>query len=366
MNPLEYDAIPADRVLHWYKVRRPGQLRGVPDILAALPLFAYLRRLTLASVASAEIAANYAAVLTSDLPPPGNTDTDPEDEPFDKLPAPRAGMVTLPRGYGLTQLEPKHPAPNYRDFKGEILTETGATVGAPRNVSTGSSAEYNYSSGRLDHLPYERMICVLRSDLREVVLDPVFREWVWEARRIEGVLPPDLPPIELWSWEWHYDGFDSIDPLKDAQTDETELRNNTTTLAEVYAKKGKDWEEAVRQRAKEQDLLTELGLSSVMSLATGGTTTTTTNDDGTEQTASTAAAGGGVQSTALNGPQIQSLLLLADKVVMKQYPADAATALVRAAFPLMSPKLIDQFIKGLVAAPTPEPTPNGAEQATAA
>jgi hypothetical protein len=73
-----------------------------------------------------------------------------------------------------------------------------------------------------------------------------------------------------------------------------------------------------------------------------------------------------VQSTALNGPQIQSLLLLADKVVMKQYPADAATALVRAAFPLMSPKLIDQFIKGLVAAPTPEPTPNGAEQATAA
>ena len=42
---------------------------------------------------------------------------------------------------------------------------------------------------------------------------------------------------------------------------EKRLANNTTTLAAEYAKQGKDWETELRQRAKEKNLMDELGLS---------------------------------------------------------------------------------------------------------
>uniref|UniRef100_A0A7C4LLG5 Phage portal protein n=1 Tax=Schlesneria paludicola TaxID=360056 RepID=A0A7C4LLG5_9PLAN len=41
---MEYDRIPATSVLHWFRCDRPGQARGVPDILPALPRYAEVGR----------------------------------------------------------------------------------------------------------------------------------------------------------------------------------------------------------------------------------------------------------------------------------------------------------------------------------
>ena len=43
----EYDTVRADAMIHYFRCDRPGQIRGVPDITPALPLFAQLRRYTL-------------------------------------------------------------------------------------------------------------------------------------------------------------------------------------------------------------------------------------------------------------------------------------------------------------------------------
>jgi capsid protein len=50
-------------VIHWFRKDRPGQNRGLPDILPALPLFAQLRRYTQAVLAAAESAANVAIFM---------------------------------------------------------------------------------------------------------------------------------------------------------------------------------------------------------------------------------------------------------------------------------------------------------------
>lgn len=41
---LSYDRVPAEVFIHYFRVDRPGQSRGIPDITPALPLFARLRR----------------------------------------------------------------------------------------------------------------------------------------------------------------------------------------------------------------------------------------------------------------------------------------------------------------------------------
>lgn len=346
--------LPASAVLHWFKPLRPGQSRGIPVLAKALPLFAQLRRYTLATLSAAELAAMLAGVLESDLPPDQGGPV--SVEAMDEIELVRGALLTMPAGWKANQFKPEQPVSGYREFKSELISEASRAALVPRNLASGDSSAYNYSSGRLDHLPYQRVVRVERDRLRNRVLDRVFLAWVQEAA-LAGAIPPALPPVASWAWDWHWDGFDSLDPQKDAQTDETELRNQTTTLAEIYARKGQDWEEAVRQRAIELRLLNDLGLSAAQAAMTpaapapGGAGT----DESGEAAEVAAGQGGGVQATALNGAQIASLVQIADKVALRQYPAAAAVAIVQAAFPLMSLSLIRSFIDALATYEAPAP-----------
>ncbi len=72
--------VPCDQMIHYFRPDRPGQRRGLPDIMPALPLFALLRRYTLAVIAAAETAADFAAVLYTDAPANGEaTECEPMD-----------------------------------------------------------------------------------------------------------------------------------------------------------------------------------------------------------------------------------------------------------------------------------------------
>ena len=256
---LDADVIDARNVVHWYKPRRAGQLRGVPEILSSLTLYAYLRRYTLATVAAAETAANLAGVLETELPA-DREDGAPDIKTMEDIPLVRGSLLTMPAGWKASQFKPEQPVNTYKDFKGEVLTEAGQPVGAPRNISTGSSAEYNYSSGRLDHGIYQRGVKVRRGDLRDRVLDRVFGAWLDEASLIPGLIPAGLPLRAAWTWDWYFDGFASLDPSKDAQTDKVRLETGTTTYAEIFAEKGLDWEEQFEQRAREIQRLAELNI----------------------------------------------------------------------------------------------------------
>ena len=60
--------------------------------------------------------------------------------------------------------------------------------------------------------------------------------------------------------QWFWDGQEHVDPAKEANAQATRLSSHTTTLAYEYARQGRDWENALRQRAKELALMRELGL----------------------------------------------------------------------------------------------------------
>src|SRR6185295_15864238 len=56
-------------VLHWFRVERPGQRRGIPDITPSLPNFNQLRRYSLAVLSAAELCASFAAIIKTAYPP---------------------------------------------------------------------------------------------------------------------------------------------------------------------------------------------------------------------------------------------------------------------------------------------------------
>ena len=257
---LDYDRVPAESVIHWFRTDRPGQARGIPDIMPALPLFAQLRRFTLAVIAAAETAADFAGILYTDAPANGEADA---AEPFEPIELEQRALLTMPGGWKMSQLEAEQPSTTYGEFKREILNEIARCLSMPYCIAACNSSGYNYASGRLDHQTYFKSIRVEQAHLEIVVLDRILAAWLDEAVLIPGLLPTGLGPIAEWPHQWFWDGYEHVDPSKEASAQATRLSNHTTTLATEYAKQGRDWEAELRQRAREVSLMNELGLGAV-------------------------------------------------------------------------------------------------------
>ena len=257
----EFDRVPAEAMIHYFRVDRPGQVRGIPEITPALPLFAQLRRYTLAVIAAAETAADFAAVLYTDAPPDGDSEDVPEA--MDLVELERRMATVLPGGWKLGQIQSQQPSTRYGEFKREILNEIARCLEMPYNVAACNSSGYNYASGRLDHQVWHRAIRVQQGHLSRAVLDRLLRAWLDEAILVTDYLPlwmrTTSPRALVHQFFW--DGMEHVDPLKEAGAQAVRLGQHTTTLAYEYARQGRDWEVELRQRGKEQALMRQLGLA---------------------------------------------------------------------------------------------------------
>ena len=251
---LEFKAVKADDMIHVFRQDRPEQHRGIPEITSALPLFAHLRRFTLAVVSAAEAAADFAGVLYTDAPPNGESDS---VEAMDTIQLERNMLLTMPGGWKMAQVDPKQPVTTYGEFKREILNEIARCLSIPFNIAAGNSSGYNYASGRLDHQTYYKSLKVDQTFIEQTVLDRILERWLREWSLVSKTKVDACDCHHMWFW----DGHEHVDPAKEANAQEKRLKNHTTTLANEYAKQGKDWESELRQCAKEKDLMEKLGLT---------------------------------------------------------------------------------------------------------
>ena len=252
-DSTEAVTVRAENMIHVFRQDRPEQHRGVPEITAALPLFAHLRRFTLAVVSAAEAAADFAGILYTDAPANGEADS---VEAMDTIQLERNMLLTMPGGWKMSQVDPKQPVTTYGEFKREILNEIARCLSMPYNVAAGNSSGYNYASGRLDHQTYYKSLAVDRAFMEAEVLDRVFEAWVREWSLATATRIDACDCRHVWFW----DGQAHVDPAKEANAQEKRLKNMTTTLAAEYARQGKDWETELRQVAKERALMRELGI----------------------------------------------------------------------------------------------------------
>ncbi len=254
---LEYDRVPAEAVLHWFRADRPDQHRGVCEITPALPLFMQLRRYTLAVLAAAETAADLAVVMQTDMG--AEIEDDPEDLPLIELE--RRLITPLPAGWKAEQMKAEQPSTEYQQFKHELLNEIARCVDMPFNIAACNSSGYNYSSGRLDHQTYDKARDVERDDLIIEVLDRTFWAWHAEASRISGYLPQWARAIQpAFDTQWHFDSREHVDPVKEAQAEAIRLANGTDTYASIYARRGRDWEREFEQAERERKEMERRGL----------------------------------------------------------------------------------------------------------
>lgn len=251
LNPLAFLQYPAKSVIHWFRKDRPGQVRGVPEILSALPLFSQLRRYTLAVLEAAETAASFSVILQTEAMPLDTSGNPILGEAFEGIEIDKGMMVTAPAGYKMAQMKAEQPVSTHDQFQQTILREVFHCLNMPYSVGAGDFSKDSYSSGRLGLQTYLRIVKQARHHMKLTVLDRIFAEWLKEAMLVEILPPMAFTPEISIAHDWHFDPFPSIDPLKDGKADEMDLMNGVTTQSELCAERKRDWRKINRQRERE-------------------------------------------------------------------------------------------------------------------
>lgn len=247
----EADVYKASQVVHWYRKTTAEQHRGCTELASSLNLFALLRRYTLAVVNAAETAADFAAILYTD----SIGDETPTPTPFETFDIERGLMMTTPEGWKVSQMKAEQPTTTYREFKREILAEIGRSLHVPLNIIAGDSSNYNYASGRLDHQEYQKSIRNDQTQCALNVMRPIFKQWYAEYSILNN-LERKTPNVVFY-----WDGFEHVDPVKEANAQATRLEAFTTNLSIEYGKQGRDWEDELIQISRERQKMQELGLT---------------------------------------------------------------------------------------------------------
>lgn len=245
---LETTRVPANRVLHWFKMRRPGQHRGVPECASTLNLGAAFRRLREATLSTAEKVAAWTLLLKT-LYEPEEIQTMPAMSQMDIV----HGMMTaLPNAFEPHQLKAEQPGPQYDTFYNTLANEQGRPKNMPLNKVLCNSANYNYASGRLDHQTYYGNLDVDREDGNDSVLDPLFDVWFDFAIARYGWLGGNPSSVSasarfhLWDWPKHR----VADVQAEAGANETKLKSGQIFIHHLFSDAGMDFEDEAEAAAQ--------------------------------------------------------------------------------------------------------------------
>jgi len=235
-------SVPASQVVHWFKLKRPGAHRGIPDCTSSLGVGAHSRRHREATTAACETAANLSAISTTNHSP-ASDEPDPV-APFTGVPLTKNTWLFNPMGWDIHQMKAEHPNATYADFHRLQTSETARPLSMPYNAAACDSSTYSFASGKLDTLCYRAALDVERQDCNDLVMDPIFAAWFREWRLLyDGELDPGTitTPAHQWDWPAH----PVIDEVASANATKTKLETGTTTLRQVYSDNGQDYEDAL-------------------------------------------------------------------------------------------------------------------------
>ena len=256
LQTQEARRIPADRVLHYFDPDRARQTRGVTRLACAMLRLRHLAEYDSAQLVAARAEASLGLVVETQQPdldfgtPDGTTQG--ENDELKMLPM----MVakTLP-GEKVTQFTPQRPGGLYRDFTQAQLRGIAAGIGLGYEQVARDFTNGSYSSQRQALLEDRREFGMQQDGLVTIVLRPIYELFIREAV-LDGLLrAPDFDrdPDAYTACEVMVDGFEWIDPEKEAKANATALASNLDTRKRIAGERGLDWRAIDAQRAIERE-----------------------------------------------------------------------------------------------------------------
>ncbi|MBI2818132.1 MAG: phage portal protein [Acidobacteria bacterium] len=233
------ERVPAEEVLHIYRKKRPGQVRGVPWLAPVIITLRDLDEYEEAELVRKKIEACFAAFVTQpegvEGPPIAPTTTD--SETGHKVETFEPGMIEYLRpGEQITFANPASTAGAYREFVATKQATIATGLQLTYEQLTGDLSRVNYSSYRAGLMSFRSGI----ESFRWLTFVKMFCQPVWDRFLRIAALAGQIPEPEGMGCEWTPPGFGSVDPYKDAVATLTQIRTGQKTWEQAVAEQGFD------------------------------------------------------------------------------------------------------------------------------
>lgn len=235
--------VPAEDIIHVYRVERPGQIRGIPwsaNVMTDIRLYDdYID----ATIEAARVAACYAAFVTEPDPSmlpqvvadPATGETDQWEQRLEP------GMIShLTPGQDVKFGVP--PTRGDEKFIFERLTSIATGAGLPYELISKDLSKVNFTSGRMGRLDFAKTV---RKWQHEILLAHVCaRVWSWFVEASAGVTTIDSRDPAI---RWTTPRPEMVDPQKETAANKERVRSGFATWAEVVREQGYDPDEVLAE-----------------------------------------------------------------------------------------------------------------------
>lgn len=274
-HPSEYPGVqrvslPAERLTHSFAFKFINQSRGTPWMHAAMADMNMLGGYEEAELVAARLAACKMAAIVSKTGDDEYHGKRNKQTGAVEISAEPASMFSLPEGHQVQPIDWNHPNAAFPDFTRAVLRGLAVGINVSYSSLTGDLRDVNFSSIRHGVLDERDGWRVLQTFAIQHLCAPTFRDWLPMAITSgQLALPPGMPLDMIFrSCTWTPRGWDWVDPVKDGEADIQSTRAGMNTLADVAAKRGKDWRDLIDQRAIEIAYAREKGVP--IDLTAGG------------------------------------------------------------------------------------------------
>lgn len=261
--------VPANEVIHYFKMgNRSSQYRGLSEYkqsIVDLRNFAGYQTSTLksararASVAYAIETNNVQGHMAQMLKSGSSQDPDPIYDINGVM------VHYLNQGEKLHQYDPAVKGTEYGEFVRACVRLIAVARQVSYELAFRDYSQVNFSSARASFIQDHKRFSNEQWHMVTYVLNPLFESWLDAnvmAGNIKGlgVSAYFINKSDFCQPRWVAPAREWVDPLKDINAIQKEIDMGITTISEVAAARGKDFEEVVAARVKENEMLKKAGI----------------------------------------------------------------------------------------------------------
>lgn len=253
-NRLQSKRVPASEVLHYYRKRRPSQVRGMPEFAVSLMRLRDLGDYEQAELVRKKIEACFVAFVRTDNESARLGQVQSNAGANEKV-AP--GMIKYLNNAESVDFGAPAAFSGYGEYAATQLHAIAVGAGVTYEQLTGDLSRVNYSSIRAglvefrQRIKQEQWLCLV-----PMVLNPIAQRFQQAAKLAGAQRAPSARFV------WTMPKLEYVDPYKEVLGTKEAIRGTLQSLSEAIRSRGDDPEAVFAEIAKERNRMKELGILS--------------------------------------------------------------------------------------------------------
>lgn len=247
------ERIPASDIIHVFRTRFAGQVRGYPIAVGAILDLNMAQNYKETSLVGARAAAAQMGIWEPDCKSPGaiNPTAKSNDDGPPEMDVQPGRIIKGKLGWKFTQFTPTQPIAGFAPFLKAIY----------RSIANGLLVAYNYFANDLEGVNFSSLRAGTLAERDSWKIDqqvlicsfvePIFAEWLKYFLLSGQSKLPFIKYSKFLADSWQPRRWEWVDPSKDVTSKQLQLICGMTSLHRVFAETGDDYDEIKAEREQE-------------------------------------------------------------------------------------------------------------------